>query len=316
MNYIQFLSLKEYKNVYLFLGDSFLAQKSVEHIANFLQIKSQYDITKFDDENYSSDAIIQSCEQLSFFQNKRMCVVKDLKSISETDRKKLQAYVLNSNPMTTLIFVDTQNSKVFDFLNIEKVEMKLNDYELISFVINLCESYGKKISKQASDTLIEYCTKDLNRINLELQKLVCYSNDKDEILLQDVTNLTAQSDEVIIFDLLTHLANKDTQLSLETLCKLMGTPDKNSQLFNLISVTFQRMFFCVASKNSSDLQIANALMVKPYAITKLQQQAKKFSAVKLKSILYELFEIEYFVKNGKMSLDNALIYIIEFILCN
>ena len=314
MTYSQFINLTELKNAYHFCGDSFLATKCIEFLKQKLNIQNEYDISKFDSENFSCDAIIESCEQISFFAKKRLCVVKDIKNITEKEKQKLSSYIQNINFLTTLIFVDTLNLNTFDFLNIEKIDLRLNDYELATYVINEFKKSDKEISKDTALTIINFCLKDLIRINLEIKKLVSYNLNQKEISLNDVKLLVPSSEEIVVFELTNMIVQRDAQKSLNYLFNLMGNAEQNSKIFNLLSVTFQRMFFCVASKNISDEEIAKTFSVKPYAIKKLKQQSKNFSAIALKDIVYELCDLEYYIKNGKMSLENALVYIVIYII--
>ncbi len=313
MTYSQFINLTSLKNIYTLCGDSFLATECVKFIKEKLNIESEYDISKFDNENFSCDALIESCEQISFFAKNRLCIVKDIKQILESERKKLLKYLENINSYTTLIFIDTLNSKVFDFIKAEKVELKLNDYELNEYVIKEFKKYGKQISKEAINTLAIYCLKDMNKINLEIQKLVAYCLNKVEITENDIKLLVSESEELVVFELTNLLGQKKAEKSLTTLYKLMGNIEQNTKLFSLLSTTFQRMFFAVLSKSLTDEEIAKIFSVKTFAITKLKQQAKNYTISALKDIVYEICDVEYYIKSGKMTLDNALVYIVMYI---
>lgn len=313
MTYTQFISQNSLKNVYILYGDSFLANKCVEFVKEKTQIVSEYDISKFDSENFSAGGVITSCEQISFFNNFRMVIVKNLSSITESDKKSLLGYVQNVNPSCILLFVDTLKSGIFDFLKQEKVELALNDYEIRDFVKEQLNIKGKTASNETIMMLINFCQKDMQKINLEMQKLVCYLGERTEITIDDIKLLVPQTEELVVFELTTALGEKNVQKSLNILYKLMGNQEQNSKLFSLLSMTLRRMFFCAVSKNLSDSELATKFNVKEFAVKKLKQQAKSFAVTKLKNILYELCEVEYMLKNGQMSQENALYYMVMFI---
>ncbi len=290
-----------------------MAKECIKFFKKKLNIESEYDISKFDNENFSCDALIESCEQISFFAKNRLCIVKDIKQILEDDKKKLLKYIENVNSFTTLIFIDTQNLKIFDFINAEKVELKLNDYELYEYIGKEFKKQGKKISNQTINTLASYCLNDMNKINLEIQKLVAYSFNKDEITDKDIKLLVNESEELVVFELTNLLGQKQVDKSLIALYKLMGNVEQNTKLFSLMSTTFQRMFFSVVSKNLTDDEIAKIFAIKPFAIKRLRQQSKNYTISALKDIVYEICDVEYYIKSGKMTLDNALVYIVMYI---
>ena len=134
------------------------------------------------------------------------------------------------------------------------------------------------------------------------------------IKIDDIKLLVPQTEELVVFELTTALGEKKYERSLQLLNKLMGSPEQNSKLFALLSVTFQRMFFASISKNMTDLEIANKFGVKEYAIKKCKQQCKNFSVVKLKNIVYKFCDVEFMIKSGKMNIQNALFYMVAFIL--
>ena len=311
MTYTEFLQQFSLQNVYILFGDVFLADRCKEYIRDRLDIASDYDITIFDSENFSADALIESCEQISFFAKSRLSVVKNISSVTEKDKQKLLAYIKDVNPYCTILFYDTLRTGVFDFLQVEKVNLVLGEFEIKNIVKKQVENFDKKIDDDALLCLITFCQKDLFRINLEIEKLVAYTNQRDVITLNDIEQLVPQTEELVVFELTSAMAQKNTQKSLEILCKLLGNQEQNSRLFALLSTTLRRMFFVLASKDKSDIQLANIFGVKEFAVKKLRTQSKNFAITTLKNLVYELCEVEYMTKNGQMTYENALYYIIQ-----
>ena len=303
MNYSQLVKQQQIQNIYTLRGDGFLVQKCLEFFKQKQGIASEYDISKFDSENFSADAIIESCEQMSFFAQNRLVVIKNINNVLEADKKKLLEYTKRINPLCTLVFVDNANKGIFDFLKAETVDLQLADYELESFVEQILQQKYKTMQKQ-----------DINKINLELDKLCSYVGLREQITLDDIRLLVPLSEEIVVFELTTALGEKNAKKSLTLLYKLMGNIEQNTKLFALMSTTFQRMFFSVISKSMTNLEIANKFGIKEFAITKSKQLAKNFTVGALKDIVYEFCEVEFMIKNGYMTLENALIYIVEYVI--
>ena len=312
MTYSQFFNQDKLQSCYVLYGDAFLAKKCQEYVKEKLGIDSEYDISVFDSENFSVDALIASCEQISFFAKNRLAIVKNLTNISEKDKTNFLNYIQNINPMCTILLVDTSKSGIFDFLKTEKVVLELNDYEIKNIINETAQEYNKKIEDEASNSLILFCQKDLCRINLEIQKLAMYVGDRDVITFQDVKVLVAPTEEFVVFELTTAMAQKNAQKSMILLSKLLGNADQNARLFSLLSTTIRRMFFVAISKDKSESELATIFGVKEYAIKKLREQSKNFSAKTLKNLVYELCDLEYMTKNGQMTQENAMYYIIQY----
>lgn len=313
MNYSQFINTEQKQNLYIFCGDGFLINKCLTKLKIDLKIFDDLQISYFDTDNFSCKNLILSCEQVSFFGEKRVVVLKNLEKINETDKKELQNYIKNLNPLCVLCLIDSYNNGIFDYLKIEKVELKsLSETQLHSFVFDKLKAKNKQIDEGAYSILARACNNDMTKLEIEIDKLCAYCLDKNKIEESDIKKLVIANEEIIIYELTTALGQKNAQESLSILFKLMGSPDDNAKLFSLMSTTFQRMFFALLSKES-DLQLATKMGIKEYAVKKLRQQTKNFTQRKLKKIVEEICETEYNIKSGKMTSENALYYIVLFI---
>ena len=115
-------SLSNYDNFYgcfILCGDTYLTSCAVDFIKQKMNITNSFDISIFDSENFSSNSIIESCEQVSFFTTNRMVIVKNVFQVLESDKKKLLEYIPKMNPTCTLLILD--NMQVFDFLKCTKL---------------------------------------------------------------------------------------------------------------------------------------------------------------------------------------------------
>lgn len=311
MIYSQLLKQDSLKNVYLLQGDAFLAKKCIDFFCNKLGVK-KFDISEFDDENFDIDSFVTACEQMSFFAEKRLVIVRDLIKLSDKDKRAISAYIKKINPLCTLLFVDTFGSGIFDFTFAEKVELKLLPAELVLFANEEAKRYSKTFDKDAISTLIQYSNQDLTKISIEVQKLCAYVGNRDIISASDVKMLVHADEEIGVFDLTNALGEKDISKSLHILSFLLGSVEQNSRIFSLLSTQMRRMFFILSSKKS-DAELAKVFQIKEFAVSRLKIQAKHFSIKKLKDILYELEDVEYMLKNAMFTQENALYYLVTYI---
>lgn len=313
MVFSEFIAQQDFKNLYLFQGDAYLAQKGIDFICQKQNIKS-FDISFFNDENFDAQAMVTACEQMSFFAEKRLVVVKDLLKLTEKDKKLITEYTKKINPLCILVFIDTFKSGIFDFVSKDKVELKLLPNELNQFVYSEAKKSNHIFDKEAISTLINFCNDDLSKMVIEIKKICDFKGESENITKQDVELLVHKDEEAGVFDLTNALGEKNVSKSLHILAQIMGGVEQNSKIFALLSTQMRRMFFIVTSKKS-DIELANIFQVKPFAVTRLRRSAKNFSAKKLKDILYELEDVEYMLKNAMFSQENALYYMVTYI-CN
>lgn len=307
-------SLSNYDNFYgcfILCGDTYLTSCAVDFIKQKMNITNSFDISIFDSENFSSNSIIESCEQVSFFTTNRLVIVKNVFQVLESDKKKLLEYIPKMNPTCTLLILD--NMQVFDFLKCTKLNFNLTDIELVQETQRLAKEKGKSISKEDALYLANLVNKDLSSINTELEKLSMYTTN-DTILKEDIDSVVTKTDDVVVFELTTALGKKDANKTLNILFNLLKQDNQASKLLPLMSNNFTRLFTISVSKNLTDELLAQKLGVKPFAVTKLRSQLKNFNPVKLKNIVYEFCDVDYMIKSGLMQPDTALIYIVEYIL--
>ena len=294
--------------VYVVEGDDYyLFDKAFLMIKNACGITlDDFNVNVFDEESFSTDKLFAAAELLPIIDEKRLVVIKGGK-LSEGDKKRTTEILLHI-PKTTVVVVLDYN-KNFEFLKKDFVLVDANrmDKELVKKLITAyLARISKKIDADAMDELIESCNGYLTRIMNELNKLVCFDLDSENITKESVDKLVNKDIEFSVFELTEALSKKDGDKAIRLL-KLM---EKDQGVFALISNQFRRLFYASIS-DLTNAELAGLLGVKEFAIMKARQLAKGFSKAQLKKICSLLEEMDYAVKSGAMLQTNAL-YLLVF----
>lgn len=294
--------------VYVVEGDDYyLFDKAFLMIKNACGIiLDDFNVNVFDEESFSTDKLFAATELLPIIDEKRLVVIKGGK-LSEGDKKRTTEILLHI-PKTTVVVVLDYN-KNFEFLKKDFVLVDANrmDKELVKKLITAyLARISKKIDADAMDELIESCNGYLTRIMNELNKLVCFDLDSENITKESVDKLVNKDIEFSVFELTEALSKKDGDKAIRLL-KLM---EKDQGVFALISNQFRRLFYASIS-DLTNAELAGLLGVKEFAIMKARQLAKGFSKAQLKKICSLLEEMDYAVKSGAMLQTNAL-YLLVF----
>lgn len=297
---------------YLFAGDDyelFCRGYSMILRASELAIP-EINLAKFDDDNFSMKAVIDSCQVMPMGSQYRIVLLKNIEKFNENDKKMLANYL--KNPVSTTILI------IFDFyaklttLKNDCCFVDCNRFDkatLSSVVVNDFAKKNKKISAEALDCLIDFCNGYLSRIVCEIDKLVYYDIESSLITKKMVEDLVTKDSEVVVFQLTEAIASRNADRAmqiLEALKKEMG-------ILGLIVNHFRRLFFISVSE-MPDSQLASLLNVKEYAISKQKAQVKNFSKMQLKKIYALLEEVDYSIKSGAMLQENALYFLVLSIL--
>ena len=300
------------ENCYLLEGeDYYLYDRAFVMIKKACNIAvPDFDFVKFDDENFSMQALVDSAEVLPLAGQYRLIVVKNVSKISENDKKLFLDYLKKTVPSTVIVIYDYLNK--FDFAKdkVAFVDCRRFDKKLGSaVVVNELSKLNKQISAEALDTLWDYCNGYLTRINNELYKLAYYDLNDPLITKKLVESMVKKDNEFVVYELTDSLSRRDGDKVLQIVDKLA----KEQGIIGLITNHFRRLFF-ISTSDMSDKQLASLLGVKEFAISKQRQQVKNFSRMQLKKIYTLLEKVDYDIKSGAMLQENALYYLVLSIL--
>ena len=299
---------KKIEPCYLVQGeDILLYDKALELIKDACNLQlEEFNFIKFDEDSFNGDAVIDTLQTLPMGSQKKIVLLKNVTKLSEDFKKKLIAYLKNPVPSSCLVIFDFFNK--FDFIISEKVSAKrLDEKSLAEIIEKEITDSGKLIKKDAVELLISYCCDYYSLIHNELQKLK--SCNRDVIETRDIENMVTREVEYTVFELTEALSKKDADKAVS----LLNLMDKDTKTFSLIANHFRRLFFVSISKES-DADLSKLLGVKEFAVVKARQLAKNFSKIQLKNIYELLDDVDLYIKNGQMQIENALYYLIFGIL--
>lgn len=299
---------KKVEPCYLIQGeDILLYDKALKLIKNACHLQlEEFNFTKFDDDNFKTDLVIDTLETLPMGSEKKVVLLKNLIKVPEDFKKKLNAYLKAPQPTTCLVIFDFFN--IFNFIISEKVSAKrLDEASLSKIIESELEGAGKAMDKKALSLLISYCCDYYSLIASELEKLK--NIDSEVISVKDIESMVNKETEFSVFELSEALSKRNVGRAVE----LLNLMEKDTKTFSLILNHFRRMFFVAISKDT-DQELAKSLSVKEYAIIKARELGKNFSKIQLKNIYELLCDVDFYIKNGQMQTENALYYLIFSIL--
>ena len=291
---------KKIEPCYLIQGeDILLYDKALSMIKKACKLElEEFNFLKFDEDTFNADTFIDTLQTLPIGSEKKLVLLKNVTKFNEDFKKKLNAYLKSPLLSTCLVIFDFNNK--FDFIISEKVSAKrLDEKSLEEIVVSELEESGKEIKKEALNLLLSYCCDYYSLIKNELEKLK--SCNFDIIGVKQIEDMVTRETEWTVFELTEALSKKDASKAIS----LLNLMNKDTKTFTLILNHFRRLFFVAISKEN-DLELSKLLQVKEYAVTKARQLARNFSKIQLKNIYELLDNVDLYIKNGQMQIENAL----------
>ena len=295
---------KKIETCYLVQGeDVLLYDKALEMIKKAMDLQLEdFNFNIFDDDNFNGDLVIDTCETLPMGSEKKVVLLKNISNANENFKKKLKDYLKNPLQSTCLVIFDFFNK--FDFLISEKISAKrLDDQSLKEIVIAELKKNEKTITDGACQKLIEACCNYYSLIKNELEKLI--SCDDFEITEKTIDALVCKQTEFTVFELTDALSKRDADRAVS----LLNLMPKDTKTFSLVLNHFRRLFF-VAVAEGTEKELADLLGVKEYAIIVAKRLSKNFSKLQLKNIYEMTSDVDFYIKNGQMQVENALFYLV------
>ena len=300
------------KNCYLMAGEDYeLYLRGYSMIMKNAALEIEdFNLVKFDDDNFSMKAVLDACEVMPMGDQWRVVLLKNIQKVGEGDKKMLAEYLKSPVPSTILIIFDMYEKFTSLKGDTSFVDCKRFDSQMcLGVIANEFSKKNKQISTEAAQALYDYCNGYLTRIVSEVDKLAYYDSDSNLITKKLVESLVSKDEEVVVFELTEALGKRNGDRALQ----LLESLKKEMGVLGLITNHFRRLFF-ISISDLPDKELASLLGVKEFAIAKQRAQTKNFSKMQLKKIYALLEKVDFMIKSGAMLQENALYYLVLSIL--
>lgn len=300
------------KNCYLMQGEDYeLYLRGFSMIMKKVDLQlPDFNLVKFDDDNFSAKAVLDSLEVMPMGDSYRVVLMKNVQKITEADKKMFEKYLDNPVPNSVLIIFDLHEKfasckEKFEFVDCKRFDAKMG----VAVIANEFAKKGKQISAEAGQALYDYCNGYLTRIVSEVDKLAYFDIENPLVTKKLVDELVVKDEEFVVFELTTALGEKNGDKAI----KLLDNLKKEPGVLALITNHFRRMFF-ISISDMQDKELASLLGVKEYAISKQRNQAKNYSKMQLKKIYALLEKVDFMIKSGAKLQESALYFLVLSIL--
>ena len=280
------------------------------------------------EENIELSKIIEACETMPIFCEKKLVLVKNsgmFKSRGGTKGKQkkkdeLLDYLQNVSSHVCLIFWEREIDKRLKLVDTIKkkgfvVEFPYqNQNELVRWVIKIVQSNDKEIDTKTASFLVEICEPGMNDILNELDKVLLFLGDRSKVTVDDIEKLCTKSIKSRIFDLTDAIAERNVDAALKLLNDMIILKEPLPKILFLIAKQL-RQVLGMRLLHDEGLGMKEAcakLGVTPYVGSKIFKQANSFSPDRLKEAIQEALELDISIKTGKINDRTAL----ELLICN
>jgi DNA polymerase-3 subunit delta len=178
------LEREDVASCYLFVGEEdFLKQKAVKRLSSLLSGRKI--IINRENEKELDNILSQS--QLF---GRRLVLIEDASSFCPENKASLLEYIKNQESSTIILLEKERNPKLEKNVaqNGDVVTFpRLKGKGLILWAKGLFQREGREIDDQALDALLDIVGDDTALLAVEIEKLICFSKEKERVVEDDVT---------------------------------------------------------------------------------------------------------------------------------
>ena len=176
----------------------------------------------------------------------------------------------------------------------------LKENELKVWLKEEAAKYGASFEGSALSALL-LAGNDLWRLHHELKKIASYSKIIRE---EHIRLLVKPKVEPAIFNTIGALAERDKSRAWRMLQRHLAKGDSPFYIFSMFIYQFRNLLAVKASEGQP--ATLTGLKLHPFVLQKTSQQARYFSLAELKKIYQRLFNLDWSVKTGGLSIEDCL----------
>lgn len=252
--------------------------------------------------------VIGLAETLPFFSERRVILVED-SGLFKKSCEELADYLMRVPETTYFIFVEEEIDKRTKVYKTVKKQGRIAEFptpkdEVLSrWIVKRLKDANKMIKPEALRLFLSRTGTDMEHIDKEMEKLICYCMDKELVEEEDVCAITTEQTENKIFDMVNAIVEQNQRKALSLYYDLLILKEPPMRILYLITRQFRILLHVkdMSSRGMDSRTMAKNAGVPEFALRKHVAQAKGFSENGLKEALSESADLEEAVKTGRMN---------------
>lgn len=312
----------DFKKVYLLYGQEryLIKQYRDKLIKAMVNDGDTMNFSTFEGDGINQKEIIDLAETLPFFADRRVILIEDAGIFKKTG-DELGEYLASSSDTTYFIFVEESVDKRCKLYKAaakcgNPVEFKeQTDETLARWVGMRIRKEGKGMSQAAYNLFISKTGTDMENIDKELEKLICYCLEKDTIEVSDVEAVTTEQTTSKVFEMVDAITSHKQRHALDLYYDLLALKEPPMRIMYLISRQFQILMTVKAMTNRGfgNKDIASKAGCPEWAVRKYQSQCRGYTLDDLKQAVKDGVAYEEAVKTGQMNDQMAVeLFIVQY----
>lgn len=300
----------QFQNIYLLYGEEvYLKRQYKEKLLQALVSEGDtMNFSSYEGKDISQGELIDLAETLPLFAERRVILVED-SGFFKNSSEELAAYLPEVAESTCFLFVESEVDKRNKLYKQVKKAGRIVCFErqsddiLMRWVGGRLKREGKAMTKAAYRCFITKTGNDMENIDRELEKLICYCMERDTIEEEQVEAVCAEQTENKIFEMINAVSEKRQKQALDLYYDLLTLKEPPMRILFLMMRQFQKLMLIkeLAGQGADNRAIASKAGMPEFAVRRNRNMAANFTMQQIREAIEDGAELEESVKLGKMN---------------
>ncbi len=264
--------------------------------------------TVFSDKDVKVKDLIGLSETLPFMSPRRLILVEDsgLFKKATADSDELVGYFEHIPEETVIVFSEGEVDKrgklykaVSRFGRVINCEIRKEE-TLTGWIGSYLSSAGKRIRKSAAALLLERTGTDMYTLKNEMDKLISFSGDREEIVDDDIKEVCVQNIRSSVFAMIDDIAEGRQKKALERYYELILLREAPMRILVLLSREFNMLLLAkeMAAEKKNYREMAAVMKVPEFAVRKYVSAAGRLSRQRILDAVNDCVKTDNDIKKG------------------
>jgi len=300
------------KQIYLFHGSESYLRRLYKNRYKAVALKNAAEMDNmnyhyFEGSDTTVSSVIDLAQTLPFLADRRVIIWENSGLFKAADEKMLD--FLRSMPESSLLLfseneVDKRGRMYKLLAKIGTVvEFSVQDEaSLIRGIGSALKKEGKQIRERDVRLFLSKTGTDMENIHTELEKLICFCMNKQEINAEDIAAITTTQVTNRIFDMVQAVADKRIGAALSLYHDLLALKEPPMRILFLIARQYNNLMQVkeLRDKGFDKNSIAQKVGLPAFVVTKHAEQAARFSMSELKAAVVSCVACDEDIKSGRV----------------
>ncbi len=310
-----------FANVYLLYGEeTYLVRQYRDKLKKALLPEDDtFNYSYFEGKDTAAEEVIDLAETMPFFSDRRLILLENT-GFFKNANEKMAEYVKEVPEATVLVFAEKEvdrRGKLYKAVKAAGRALEAltpGEDVLIRWIGQKLKKENVTMKRQALQLFLAKTDADMERMDKELEKLICYTSGRSSIEAEDVEEICTSQVTNQIFQMIEALSMQKQKQALDLYYDLLALKEAPMRILFLIARQFRILWQIreMQKKHVDTKTMASKLGIPEFAVRKNISQASRFQTAHLKAYVKHCVELEEAVKPGRLTDRMA----VEMVLCS